>query len=180
MTTSVETSNTRRYVELVTERTVERFLSRFFLRDARIQALCIVTPFIAAMTGHRYSLRDLRAKVESDRIPTYVITREPLDDYQHEAMQAMVGSSWIEIRYNLCLHAKVYVAFAERESDSFALFGSANLTSKSLVSNIELGMIVYGEGLGKTIIHDLYHWASFRLRSLDESKLIQPLGARRR
>lgn len=36
----------------------------------------------------------------------------------------------MEIRYNPSLHAKLSVAFAERDADSFPLFGSANLTSK--------------------------------------------------
>ncbi len=39
----------KRYVELVTERTVERFLLRLFLREVRLRGLCIVSPFITAM-----------------------------------------------------------------------------------------------------------------------------------
>ena len=56
------------------------------------------------------------------------------------------GSPWIEVRYNASIHAKLYVATAERDADSFALFGSGNLTTQSIESNIELGMLVYGEG----------------------------------
>lgn len=170
----------KRHVELVTERPVERFLLRFFLRDARIRSLCIVSPFISPTTGRRFSLADLRRKVEDERIPTYFITRRPVDQYQFDAMETVTGSPWIEIRYNASIHAKLYVAVSERESDSFALFGSGNLTARSIETNIELAMLVYGHGYGRELLHDLNYWASVRLRTLQESRLVQPIRARRR
>ena len=173
-------SSPKQHVELVTERPVERFLLRLFLRDASIRSLCIVSPFIAAMHGRRFSLQDLRRKAEAERIPTYVITRDPVEKYQAEAMQVILGSPWIEVRYNTSIHAKLYVVTAEREADSFALFGSGNLTAKSIETNIELAMLVYGKGEGRELLHDLHYWASVRLRTLHESRLIQPIRARRR
>lgn len=170
---------TRRYVELVTERTVQRFLLRLFLRDAKLRALYIVAPFIATLSKSRFSLRDLREKVEAEEILTYVVTREPVEEYQQEAMELLRGSPWIEIRYNDFIHAKVYVADAQRDADSFALFGSGNLTAKSIESNIELAMLVYSEGAGREILRELHYWASVRLRTLTESKLIQPIRGKR-
>lgn len=169
-----------RYVELVTDRSVERFLLRLFLREAPIRSLCIVSPYIASLEGHRFSLADVRKKAEVDQIPTYVITREPSEPYQEEAMQVLLGSPWIELRYNASIHAKLYVASAEREAESFALFGSGNLTAKAIESNIELAMLVYNGGDGRHLLHDLHYWAAVRLRTLYESKLIQPIRARRR
>jgi hypothetical protein len=136
-----KTIPTKRFAEIVYERTVERFLLRLFLRDAKLRAICIVSPFISSLADARYSLRNLREKVERERVPTYVITREPKDDYQTDAMREILGSPWIEVRYNALIHAKLYVATAERDPDSFALFGSGNLTDRSIESNVELASI---------------------------------------
>jgi phosphatidylserine/phosphatidylglycerophosphate/cardiolipin synthase-like enzyme len=165
----------RRYVQLTTERTVERFLLRLFLRETPLRGLCIVTPFMAPLSTSRFSLSDLRRKVEREKVPTYVITREPSEAYQHEAMAAVLGSPWIEVRYNAAIHAKLYVASMERETESFALFGSGNLTTRSIESNVELGMLVYSEGPGRELLRELHYWASVRLRLLPESKLVQPI-----
>lgn len=171
--------STKRYVELVTERTVERFLLRLFLREARVRGLYIVSPYIAPLSEARYTLTDLRHKVECERIPTYIMTREPTERYQEEALAIVRGCAWIEIRYNSSLHAKLYLASTERQTDSFALFGSGNLTARSIESNIELGMLVYSEGPGAEILGELQYWASVRLRTLRESRLIQSIHAKR-
>lgn len=171
---------TKRFAEIVTERTVERFLLRLFLREARLRAICIVSPFISSLAEARFSLRDLRQKVESERIPTYVVTREPTDDYQEEAMQVLRGSPWIELRYNAFVHAKLYVAWAERDPESFALFGSGNLTERSIVANVELAMLVYSHGPGRELLRDLHYWASVRVRTMREGRLVQGIKAQRR
>ncbi len=166
---------TKPFVQLVTERTVERFLLRLFLRESRLRNLCVVAPFIGSLENSRFCLGDLRRKVEQESIPTYVITREPLEVYQQQAMAVLEGSPWIEVRYNASIHAKLYVATAERDADSFALFGSGNLTTQSIESNIELGMLVYGEGAGRELLRQLHYWANVRLRTLHESRLVQPI-----
>jgi len=132
------------------------------------------------MSKSRFSLLDLKRKVERERVPTYVITQKPVEEYQHEAMKVLRDSPWIEVRYNNSLHAKVYVASAEKESESFALFGSGNLTANSIDSNLEIAMMVYSKGPGREILRDLYYWASVRLRTMSESKLIQPIQVKRR
>lgn len=171
---------TKRFAEIVYERTVERFLLRLFLRDAKLRAICIVSPFISSLADARYSLRNLREKVERERVPTYVVTREPTDDYQAEAVHELLGSPWIEVRYNALIHAKLYVATADRDPDSFALFGSGNLTGRSIESNVELAMLVYSEGPGREILRDLHYWASVRVRTQAESRLIQGIKPQRR
>jgi phosphatidylserine/phosphatidylglycerophosphate/cardiolipin synthase-like enzyme len=168
-----------RHIRLVTERTVEHFLQRLFLRDVPIRSLCLVAPFINTLEGSRFTLEDLSEKIRHEQIPTYVITRPPAEEYQQQAMAILTQNEWIEIRYNNSLHAKVYVASASPESESFALFGSGNLTGKSIESNIEVGMIIVAQGQGRPLVEELYYWANNRLRVLEESKLFQPIRARR-
>lgn len=169
-----------RSVRLVTDRPVEEFLRRLFLRDADLRSLCIVSPFISSLDGYRFTLADLRRKVERERICTYITTRKPTEHYQTEAMAVLVGSPWIEIRYNAAIHAKVYVAMATREADSFGLFGSGNLTTASFETNLEVAMMLYGEGIGRALLHQLHYWANGQLRTLRESKLVQRITAERR
>jgi len=169
-----------RYVELVTERSVERFLLRLFLRETPLRGLCVISPFIAPMQGSRFSLANLRRKIERETIPTYLLTREPTEPYQFEAMQILLGCPWIEVRYNPSIHAKLYLAWARDEPESFALFGSGNLTAHSIESNIELAMMVYGAGPGRDILRELHYWASVRLRTLRESRLVQGIRLTRR
>ena len=170
----------RRHIQLVTERPVERFLQRLFLRDADMRTLCIVSPFISSLARYRFTLADLRQKVERERIHTYITTREPTEDYHAEAMAVLLGSSWIEVRYNASVHAKVYIAMASRDADSFGMFGSGNLTATSFESNIEVGMMLYNGGIGRTLLNELYYWVSGRLRTLKESVLVQPMRAERK
>ena len=172
--------NTMRHIRLLTDRPVEQFLMRLFLRDADVRSLSIVSPFISSLDGCRFTLGHLRKKVERERICTYVITRSPVEQYQKQAMAVLLGSPWIEVRYNSSIHAKVYVAIARRESDSFALFGSGNLTAASVQANIEVAMMLYGDGIGRTLVHELHYWANVQLRTLDESKLVQRIKAERK
>lgn len=164
----------------MTDRPVEHFLLRFFLRDADLRSLCIVSPFISSLAGCRFTLADLRRKIERERICTYVTTRQPVEEYQVEAMTVLLGSPWIEVRYNPSIHAKVYVAMARRESDSFGLFGSGNLTAGSVHANIEVAMMLYGGGIGRTLLHELNYWINGRLRTLRESAVVQRIRAERK
>jgi len=169
-----------RHIRLVTERPVECFLQRLFLRDVSVRTLNIVSPFINAMETSRYTLRDLSIKIQRERIPTYVVTRSPVEPYQLEAIAILSGNAWVEIRLNDSVHAKVYVTSALPESESFALFGSGNLTGHSIESNIEVGMMVVAQGQGRPLVEELYYWANNRLRVLENSKLYKPIQARRR
>lgn len=169
-----------RHVRLVTDRPVEKFLLRLFLRDAEMRSLSIVSPYISPMNKCRFSLADLRQKIERERICTYITTREPTDAYQVEAMEVLLGSPWIEIRYNASVHAKVYVAMACREADSFGLFGSANFTAQSFESNIEVGMMLHSDGIGRVLLHELHYWATSNVRTLRQSVLVQRITPERK
>ena len=145
-----------------------------------VRSLCIVSPFISTLEGARYTLVDLSKKIERECIPTYVVTRSPVEKYQEAAISLLANNAWVEIRYNDSVHAKVYVASAEQESESFALFGSGNLTGRSIALNIEVGMLIVAQGQGRALVDELYYWANNRLRILEESKLHQPIRARRK
>jgi phosphatidylserine/phosphatidylglycerophosphate/cardiolipin synthase-like enzyme len=176
----VDESASRRHVRLVTERTVEHFLRRLFLRDATMRNLCLIAPFINTMDDCRFTLADVSAKIRAERIPTFVVTREPTEDYQVEAMKILCDNDWVEVRYNESVHAKVYVAAAQRESESFALFGSGNLTGRAITSNVEVGMMLYAQGIGRPLVDELYYWANNRLRTLPESRLHKPIRVKRK
>lgn len=144
-------------IELLTERMIERFLLRLFLRETKLRCIYIAAPFIASLSNSRFPLLEFRKKIEREQIHTYIISQEPDADYQKEAMQILTGCPFLELRYNPFLHAKLYMVLSEAERDSFALFGSGNLTSKALEHNIELGMMIYNVGPGKEMLCRLEH-----------------------
>jgi PLD-like domain len=132
------------------------------------------------LSGSRFTLQDLSEKIRRERIPTYVVTRSPTEPYQEAAMAVLASNEWVEVRFNESVHAKVYVSSAIPESESFALFGSGNLTASSIAANIEVGMIIVGKGQGRPLVDELCYWANNRVRILEESRLYQRIKARRR
>jgi phosphatidylserine/phosphatidylglycerophosphate/cardiolipin synthase-like enzyme len=132
------------------------------------------------MEDCRYSLTDLSAKIKSQRIPTYFVTREPDEPWQEEAVALLAQNQWIEIRYNELLHAKVFIASAVQESESFAVFGSGNLTGAAVNTNLEVGMLLLASGAGRKLVDELYYWATNNLRVLPESHLYKPIHATRK
>lgn len=162
----------------VTEKPVEDFLKRLFLSDVKPLNLIIVTPIMGSLAGVRYSLERLREKIEAEKIPTYVVTRRPEERFHIEALDILMKSDFVEIRYNNSLHAKLYICMGK--DTGFALLGSGNLTKTSIEKNIEIGMLVLHRERGKQILHELYHWGGVRLRTLKESKVVKKITYGRR
>ncbi len=156
---------------------VEHFLARLFLRASPLRCLTLVSPFVNIMQDCRFPLADLSAKIQAQRIPTYFVTREPEESWQEEAVALLAKNAWIEIRFNESLHAKVFVASAAQESESFAVFGSGNLTGAAINSNLEVGMLLLASGPGRKLVDQLYYWATNTLRVLPESHLYKPMHA---
>lgn len=125
-------------------------------------------------------MADLSEKIKAQRIPTYFVTRKPCESWQEEAINLLSANKWIEIRFNESLHAKVFIATANPESESFALFGSGNLTGAAINSNLEVGMMLYAHGAGRKLIDQLHYWATNQLRVLPETKLHKPIKNIRR
>lgn len=162
----------------ITERPVEDFLKRFFLSDIKPLNLIIITPIMGSLAGTHYSLEKLKEKIETERIPTYVITRKPEERFHIEALDILMKSDFVEVRYNNSLHAKLYICMGK--DAGFALLGSGNLTQTSIEENVEIGILIFHQERGKQILHELYHWGSVRLRTLKESRVVKKIAYGRR
>lgn len=168
------------YVQVVSSKPVQTFLLRFYLSDIPIQSLALISPFVGTLGQTRVTLDAVCRKAVEKRIPTYVITRAPKEEYHQRAIDTLVSYDPIELRFNESLHAKVYVCVCQNESQSFALLGSANLTRASIEKNIEIGMMIYGRGRGREILRELSRWALERLRTLNDTKLVKKMRLKRR
>ena len=153
------------YARVITERPVERFLQKYLLGGVSPQTLVIVSPFIGDLEGSHFKLDAVTEKADADGTRLFVITREPRDLYHEKGIEVLRRCPMAEIRYDPDIHAKLYVAWCRDEDESFALFGSGNLTESGLGRNIELGMMIFARGHGRSILRELYNWGSVTLRS---------------
>jgi hypothetical protein len=167
------------FARIVTDRPVEVFLRKLFISQPLVETLIIVSPFIGSLTGTRFGLRDLCERYCNTNTPIYVITREPLESYHHEAVGILLQYDNVEVRYNPALHAKLYLCHTRQVTEAFALFGSGNLTYSGVERNIELGMMVFGKGPGRDLIGQLYKWG-LALRTLTGTKVVKPRKLARR
>ena len=163
------------YVQIVTDRPVERFLQRYLLGGVVAQTMVLVSPFIGDLAGTPFELEVITKKVIADGTRLYVITREPRELYHQAGVAVLQSCPLAEIRYNPDIHAKLYVLWSRDEPESFALFGSGNLTESGLRHNIELGMMIFARGYGRVILRDLYQWSSFNLRAM--SRRVKAISA---
>lgn len=162
----------------ITYNPVMDFFKKFFIGEVKAKTLIIISPIIAGLFDTRFSLERLKNKIDSDKILTYVITREPKENFHREAVDILMSSDFTEIRYNNSLHAKLYICALDEPI--FAILGSGNLTKTSIEENIEIGMLIFHQKRGKQILHELYHWGSIRLRTLKESKVVKKITYGRR
>jgi len=154
------------YAQIITERPVERFLYRYLMGGIAAQAMVIVSPFIGELAGTPFDLQNVTRKAAADRTRLYVITRKPGEPYHEAGVAILQECPLVEIRYNPNIHAKLYVVWSRDEEESYALFGSGNLTEAGLCHNIELGMMIFPRGYGRTILRDLYQWSCYTLRTM--------------
>jgi len=152
------------YAKVITERPVERFLLKYLLGGVVPRTMMIISPFIGDLEGAPVALKEVTKKVEADGTRLYVITREPREPYHQAGVSVLQQCRLAEIRYNPDIHAKLYLAWCRDETESYALFGSGNLTERGLRYNLELGMMIFARGYGKTILRDLYNWSTSVLR----------------
>jgi len=118
-------------------------------------------------------------KINSDKTRTYVVTQKPVADYHRQGLSILHESPFVEIRYNPDVHAKLFVCWSREEDESFALFGSGNLTSGGISKNLELGMMILSRGHGRKLVRELYDWGSNILRTKSQrikAISIQPKG----
>jgi HKD family nuclease len=160
-------------IQLLLSGSVERFLQRYLDTSVVAQSLVIVSPFIGELSDTPYSLSALINKARVDGTRLYVITTQPQEDYQKESMELLQQFLHVEIRYSPNIHAKLYVCWSRNDSESFALFGSANLTEGGFRNNIELGAMVFARGYGRVLLRKLYQWSTFEIRT--SSQLIKAI-----
>lgn len=161
------------FLKVYTKNTVEQFIKRYLLSSVKAQSLVLVSPFISTFEGEAYKLVDVLKKAQRDRTRVYVVTHEPEAMYQLQGMELLKQFSGVEIRYNSEIHAKLYICWGREVEESFAFFGSGNLTSGGIKYNLELGMMILARGDGKNIIKALYQWGSHDIRV--QSSLIKQI-----
>lgn len=163
--------STRRpsWAQLLTEKPVEHFLLQVICNQEAIENLVLVSPFVGTLRGVTPSMTRLVEKIDREHIPTFVVTNEPSNEFQQEAVDVLSGSRYIEIRYNAALHAKVYVC--KTRGIGFAMLGSGNLTTTSINKRIEVGIVIREKGPGAHIFSELWIWGSRHLRQLRASRL---------
>ena len=110
------------------------------------------------------NFKDVLKRAKRDHTRVYVVTRKPEAEYQLQGIELLKKYSCVEIRYNPEIHAKLYISWGRELEESFAFFGSGNLTSGGLKYNLELGMMILGRGDGKSIVNKLYQWGSHDIR----------------
>lgn len=162
------------FIKVYTKNTVEQFVKRYMLGSVQAQSLVLVSPFISTLDGEIYDLKQILKRAEKDHTRVYVVTRTPEAEYQFRGIELLKKFSCVEIRYNLEIHAKLYVCWGRELEESFAFFGSGNLTSGGLRYNLELGMMILAKGEGKNILKALYTWGSHDIRV--QSKLIKSIS----
>ena len=103
-------SNSRpSWAQLLTDKPVEDFLRRVLFYQDVIENLVLVSPFVGPLRGVTPNMTRLVEKIDRDGIRTFVVTNEPDNEFQQEAIDVLSRSRYVEIRYNAALHAKVYV-----------------------------------------------------------------------
>jgi hypothetical protein len=150
-------------VELVTRQVPGRFVSNFLSPGTTWWNLVLVSPWITPFDGGGHSMDRLLREIETQKIATYVITREPADEHPgHQSVVAALRSlPSVEMRFNPGLHAKIYLADGPQRS--LGLIGSANLTQGGH-TGIEIGVLLHGRGVGERLIRDLMDFCTWDLR----------------
>jgi phosphatidylserine/phosphatidylglycerophosphate/cardiolipin synthase-like enzyme len=171
---SYEQPQSATYLRILTSRSVERFLQRYISISGQ-QVLLIISPFIGNLKSEAYELEDVIKKSQTEKCRIYVITRAPQDGYHKEGLAVLGQGENVEIRYNPDIHAKLYVSWNRLEEESFAMFGSGNLTSSGTSYNLELGMMILSRGYGRKLVRELYRWGD-NLRT--QSNKIKSIGSK--
>ena len=154
------------YAEIITHKPVQKFLLKFYLSDAPMYSLILISSIIGTLEGTRVTLDSVCKKATEKHLPTYIITRKPEDEFRQKAIDILLNYENIELRFNESLHGKLYICLCQDEGQSFALLGSANLTRNSMENNIKIAMMIFGRGKGREILGELSHWGLMRLRTL--------------
>mgnify|MGYP001052506106 CR=1 FL=1 len=115
----------------ITYNPVMDFFKKFFIGEVKAKTLIIISPIITGLFNTRFSLERLKKKIDNDKILTYVITREPKENFHREAIDLLMSSDFTEIRYNSSLHAKLYICALDEPI--FTMLSSGNLGENLII-----------------------------------------------
>ena len=163
------------YAKIIYYKPLASFFKHYFTIRSTVEEIVIVSPYLSPLEGSGRTIRAFCETAKNNRTKIYLISKDPELPYQFEAIKQYSNFPNVEIRFNKYLHAKLYVCKSNQPELSFAMLGSANLTSKSITENIEIALLIYNKGDGKQIMGDLYKWANERLRVSEETKLIKKI-----
>ena len=152
------------------------FVSRLRKEGKYLQQVVIVSPWITPDNTNAGPLKTLSQIINSRRLPTYVVTRQPQSASHLRATHLLQQCPTVELIYNDNVHAKIYAAVGP-PPHGFALIGSANLTAGSS-ELYEIGLLVVGIGAGCAIVEDLANFGIRHLRTRPESKIIKKANLR--
>lgn len=113
----------------------------------------MISPWISEIE-HTSSLtsEQIRRRLKDDDTTAYIVTRPPVEDWHHDAIQRLGKTGRANIVTVPGLHIKLYTAITQ--NDSFALLGSANFTQQSLL-NREIGLLIDAFGEGRRLVSEL-------------------------
>jgi hypothetical protein len=160
------------YTQVVKEGGHLRFFERLFAAH-NIQSLVIISPWIVLLRrgSFNYNIEALAQFINSNHIPTYIITRNPeKETVNKRAIDILTSCPSVNIFYNNSLHAKIYVCRCE--PFGFALLSSANLTDSSL-STIEIGLMIEGKGYGQMIVEELENIGKEDFPGMSETRVVK-------
>lgn len=158
------------YATILKERVVEQFFIRLDTVCTSVEELYIVSPVLGMLEGTKMTVERLRHLVRKNNIRMYLVTRSPGNEMvrgapgHSPALEMLSALDGIEIRYNDFLHAKIYVCLCNDSQSSFAVIGSANMTTTSIKNNIEIGLMIRYAQQGRELINELGYWFNNNLR----------------
>ena len=148
------------------------FFERLFAAHD-LHSLVIISPWIGFLPREEfgYSLEDIAQLINSNTIPTYVITRDPdVEAANRKAIDIFCSCPSVNLYYNNSLHAKVYVCRCE--PFGFALLSSANLSMGSS-KMVEIGLMIEGKGYGQIVVEELEYVGKEDLPGMSETKVVK-------
>jgi hypothetical protein len=146
------------WLNLATRRVLDLFLSNLS-RAHGWKRLNIVSPWIDEVRGPLATLNfdQMLRRLHDDKATVYVVTRPPQEDWHRRAIERLADSGRANIALLPDLHVKLFTA--QTVQSSFAMFGSANFTTRSLI-NREIGVLVSSFGDGRALVRDLDYEAA--------------------
>jgi Putative DNA-binding domain len=159
------------WLNLATRHVLDLFLVNLS-RAPKWKRLDIVSPWIDEVGGPLASLTfdQILRRLREDNTTAYVMTRPPQEEWHRRAVQRLADTGRANIAFIPELHVKLFTA--QTLKSSFAMIGSANFTTKSLI-NREIGVLVSGAGDGKALVRDLNYEAAEIYRHPDRQLVSQ-------